>query len=63
VLVDGAADWLAPGASLVVELAPDQAASVADRARGAGYAQVETGRDLTGRERFVIARSPDRRGR
>jgi release factor glutamine methyltransferase len=55
-LVDGAPDWLVPGGALVVELAPHQAAAVAARARDAGYTAVEVGRDLTGRERLVVAR-------
>jgi release factor glutamine methyltransferase len=56
VLVDQAPGWLAPGGALVVELAPWQAAAVADRARAAGFAQAEVGADLAGRDRFVVAR-------
>jgi release factor glutamine methyltransferase len=59
VLVDGAPRWLAPGGALVVELAPHQAAAVADRARAGGFAAVEIGADLTGRDRFVVARIQD----
>jgi release factor glutamine methyltransferase len=57
VLVDEARRWLAPGGSLVVELAPHQATSVADRCRTGGYRGVEVGVDLTGRDRFVVART------
>jgi release factor glutamine methyltransferase len=56
VLVDRSPHWLAPGGALVVELAPDQAAVVADRARSGGFAGAEVGADLTGRDRFVVAR-------
>jgi release factor glutamine methyltransferase len=55
-LVDEAPDWLAPGGALVVELAPHQAALVAERARAGGYAEVFVRADLTGRERLVVAR-------
>jgi release factor glutamine methyltransferase len=57
VLVDEAPRWLAPGGALVLELAPHQAGPVAERARAAGYASVDIGRDLAGRERFLAARS------
>lgn len=55
-IVDGAPAWLAPDGSLVVELAPSQASVVADRARSAGFADVEVRQDLTGRDRMVVAR-------
>lgn len=54
-LVDGAPAWLSADGVLVVELAPGQAAAVAGRARGL-FTEVEIGRDLTGRDRMVIAR-------
>jgi release factor glutamine methyltransferase len=57
VLIAGAASWLAPGGALVVELAPHQAGAAADAARAAGYREVEVGTDLTGRERYVVART------
>jgi len=58
-LVDGAVAWLEPGGALVLELAPHQAAVLADRAGGAGYAGVEVHRDLAGRHRVLVARQPD----
>src|SRR5215207_7232460 len=39
-LVDHAGPWLRPGGALVVELAPGQAASLAQRAARAGYEEV-----------------------
>jgi release factor glutamine methyltransferase len=55
-LVDEAPTWLAPGGSLVVELAPGQAAAVAERASRRGFAETQVGEDLAGRERLVVAR-------
>lgn len=55
-LVDGSLDWLAPTGALVLELAPHQAAVIAERARAAGFADAEVVVDLTGRERAVVAR-------
>ena len=48
--------WLARPGALVVELAPSQAAAVAELAREAGFAEVEVRPDLTGRDRMVVAR-------
>jgi release factor glutamine methyltransferase len=56
-LVRGAADVLAPGGGLALELAPDQAPVVADRCREAGLVDVKEVRDLAGRPRVVTARS------
>lgn len=55
-LVDHAGRWLAPGGSLVLELAPDQADRVAARARSL-FAEVEIHPDLTGRPRAIVARN------
>ena len=41
---------------LALEIAPEQAASVAALVAGAGYAHVEVLRDLAGRERVVVGR-------
>jgi release factor glutamine methyltransferase len=54
-IVAGSPAWLRPGGSLVVELAPWQAAPVAELARRAGFASAEVGVDLAGRERMVVA--------
>ena len=58
VLVDGAGAWLAPGGALVLEMAPDQTAAMADRARTVGYVDVGVHRDLAGRDRALVARLP-----
>ena len=58
VLVDGAGAWLAPGGALVLEMAPDQTTAMADRARTVGYVDVGVHRDLTGRDRALVARLP-----
>ncbi len=59
VLVAEAPGWLTPGGALVVELAPQQAPVVAALALDAGYGAAEVRRDLTGRDRAVVARMPD----
>ena len=51
-----ASRWLAPGGALVIEHAPEQASAVRALARDAGFDHVRTGTDLTGRERFLVAR-------
>ena len=58
VLLHGARRWLAPGGSLVVELAPAQAVSVAGRAAALGYAEPAVLDDLAGRRRMLVTRSP-----
>lgn len=57
-LVDGALEWLAPDGALVVELAPHQAATIVARATARGLSDVAVGRDLAGRDRWVVARRP-----
>lgn len=57
-IVADAPGWLRPGGALVVELAPWQAAQVADLACEVGFASAEVGRDLVGRDRMVIAVRP-----
>ncbi len=54
-VVAGAARWLRPSGSLVVELAPSQAYGAIDAARRAGFARVGTARDLAGRLRMLVA--------
>ena len=61
VLVAEAPRWLAPGGALVVELAPQQAPVVATLALDRGFADVVVRRDLTGRDRAVVARLPNPR--
>jgi release factor glutamine methyltransferase len=57
VLVE-ATRWLAPGGSLVVELAPGQARRVTERASALGYARPEVRADLSRRQRMLVTRSP-----
>lgn len=55
-IVTEAPRWLAPTGVLVVELAPAQAATVAELAGRAGFTDVRVRVDLTGRDRMVVAR-------
>jgi release factor glutamine methyltransferase len=57
-LVSGAPAWLAPGGVLVLELAPDQAGAIAEKARSAGFVDVEVRPDLAGCLRALVARTP-----
>ena len=56
VLVDGARDWLAPGGALVLEMAPHQTGLIAELAHATGYVEVSVRRDLTDRDRVLVAR-------
>lgn len=58
-LLHDAPRWLAPGGSLVVELAPGQAESAQKRAIELGYEEPEVRHDLAGRRRILVARRPD----
>ena len=58
VLLHEAPLWLAPGGSLVVELAPRQARAVKDNAAELGYEKPEVRADLAGRPRMLVTRSP-----
>ncbi|MGD0254976.1 MAG: peptide chain release factor N(5)-glutamine methyltransferase [Acidimicrobiales bacterium] len=55
-LVSGAPAWLVRGGVLVLELAPDQAGTIAVKAKSAGFDQVEVRPDLAGRPRALVAR-------
>jgi len=55
-IVGAAADWLCVDGVLLVELDPRRAAWCRERAIAAGFAEVEVHQDLTGRDRFVVAR-------
>jgi release factor glutamine methyltransferase len=57
-VLEQATRWLAPGGSLVVELAPGQSAHVTDRAAALGYVGATIRDDLAGRKRILVARSP-----
>ncbi len=55
-IVAQAPGWLAPGGALLVEHAPDQADEVRVLADAAGFTSVRIAPDLTGRDRFLVAR-------
>jgi release factor glutamine methyltransferase len=56
-LVAGASDYLMPGAgTLVVEVAPHQAATAVALARRVGFADAHAEPDLAGRDRVLVAR-------
>ena len=57
-LAAGVPAFLAPGGGFAVELAPDQAPTVAHWLREAGLGDVVTHRDLAARPRVVSARGP-----
>jgi len=56
VILAGVVDWLTPGGSVVVELAPHQAVAMEDEARRVGLVEVEVASDLAGRPRVLAAR-------
>jgi release factor glutamine methyltransferase len=55
-IVSGAPDWLARPGTLVVELAPHQAAAAEALAHGAGFDETRVEKDLAGRDRALVAR-------
>jgi release factor glutamine methyltransferase len=55
-IVADAPDWLEPDGTLVCEIAPHQAEATTALARDAGFADVAVRRDLTGRDRVLVAR-------
>jgi release factor glutamine methyltransferase len=54
-LIETVGEWLRPDGVFIVELAPHQAASMAQRARALGY-DTTIRSDLTGRDRALVAR-------
>jgi len=56
VLVSGASEWLRPEGALVLEIDPRQAEAVTDLARSCGFGEIAVHRDLSGRDRAVVAR-------
>jgi release factor glutamine methyltransferase len=56
-ILAGAFSWLAPDGVLLLEIGETQGSAVLRAAVEAGFTDVATHLDLTGRERFVIARS------
>jgi release factor glutamine methyltransferase len=57
-IISEAASWLKPRGSVIIELAPRQAETVAAMARNAGFSHVAIGRDLADRQRFLVAATP-----
>lgn len=57
-ILAGAADWLAPGGAVVLELADGTAGAVRDLAESAGLVETDVQRDLAGIERVFAARRP-----
>ena len=55
IVVDAPA-WLGPGGTLVCEIAPHQSEEALTLARGAGFDDAHVRRDLTGRDRVLVAR-------
>ncbi len=55
-IVTAAPDWLARPGTLVVEIAPHQAAVAAEIAGTAGFSSVRVEPDLAGRQRTLVAR-------
>lgn len=56
VIIGGAPDWLREGGALVVEIAPHQAGPAARLASAAGFGHVRVEKDLSGRDRILVAR-------
>jgi release factor glutamine methyltransferase len=57
-IIERARAWLDPrGSALVTEVAPHQAASVVRLAKTAGFAEVSIRKDLTDRDRVLVART------
>ena len=56
-IVRAAPQWLAPDASLVVEIAPHQSEAVLALATAAGFSDPSVRDDLTGRPRVLVARN------
>jgi release factor glutamine methyltransferase len=57
-IINGAAGFLNRGGLLAMETGIDQHAALLVMLQTAGYADAESCRDLTGRDRFVFARKP-----
>lgn len=57
-LAGGAAGWLAPGGSLVLEIGATQGADVAALLARSGLVDIEILPDLSGRDRIAVARRP-----
>lgn len=58
VLIEGARPWLRSGGALVLELGETQLDDAAELAEQAGYVDVTVHRDLAGKPRGLVARTP-----
>jgi release factor glutamine methyltransferase len=56
IIVRDAVRWLARPGTLVLEMAPHQAAAVVDLARAADFSSAEVKQDLAGRDRMLVGR-------
>jgi release factor glutamine methyltransferase len=54
-LIDEAHQWLEPGGSLVIEMAPQQTAWAAQQAAAKNYVDIVIVQDLVGRDRVLVA--------
>jgi release factor glutamine methyltransferase len=56
VILDEAHQWLEPGGTLVIEMAPHQTAWAAELALSMNYVDILIAQDLTGRDRALVAK-------
>jgi release factor glutamine methyltransferase len=56
-ILHGAQSWLRPSGTIVVEIAPHQAAAAIQLAEADGFSEVEVRPDLAGRDRALVART------
>ena len=56
-LLAAALEWLVPGGAVLLEIDARRSPGTLDRARGLGLVEVEARQDLTGADRFVLART------
>jgi release factor glutamine methyltransferase len=56
IILDEAHQWLEPGGSLVIEMAPHQTAWAAELALSKQYVDIVITKDLTGRDRALVAK-------
>ena len=54
-ILAGAGEWLSPGGTAVIEIAPHQAGTLQDAALRAGFASARVEADLAGRPRALVA--------
>ena len=57
IIISELSDVLAPGGRVILEIGFDQAAAVSHLLQAAGLSQIETRKDLSGKDRVVLAKS------